>query len=104
MEDRDKQLQHHLGGQTHQRGKQEHGPVGGRGNDGLFAQQLEEIIEGLQDRGADALLHAGNQLAVDTAEQHAGQEAEQEPRENQDIGQVSEAVHYNCHSPAPLTV
>ena len=67
------------------------------------AQKLEEIVERLQDRRADALLHTGHQLAVNPAEQQAGQEAEQEPREDQDIGQILEAVKNDTHIPASLT-
>ena len=102
-EDRDKQLQHHLGRQAHQRSEEEHGPVRRHGNDRLLAQELEEIIERLQNRRTDTLLHPGDQLAVDTAEQQSGQEAEQESREDQDIGQILEAVKNDTHIPASLT-
>ena len=102
-EDRDEQLQHHLGRQAHQRSDEKHGPVCRHGDDRLLAQELEEIVERLQDRRTDTLLHPGNELAVNPAEQQAGQEAEQESREDQDIGQILEAVKNDTHIPASLT-
>ena len=102
-EDRDKELQHHLGRQAHQRSDEKHGPVRRYGNDGLLAQKLEEIIERLQNRRSDTLLHPGDQLAVDPAQQQTGEEAEQESREDQDIGQILEAVKNDTHIPASLT-
>ena len=45
--------------------------------------ELEEVIEGLQDRRSHALLHAGHQLAVDTGQQDADDNTEQSAGEYQ---------------------
>lgn len=72
-------------GQSQQRSAEEHALVRRGGNDRLLAAELEEIIERLKHRRADALLHPGDDLAVDTGQQQTDQEAEQKARENEDM-------------------
>ena len=87
VEHRDEQLQHDQRGKADQRGRKENALVRGGGDDGLLAAELEEIIEGLEQRGADALLHPGDDLAVDAGEEQTDKEAEQEARENEDVAE-----------------
>ena len=49
------------------------------------AEEFEKVIERLKYRRTDTFLHSCNQLAVDTAEEHARQEAENKAREDQNI-------------------
>ena len=93
----DEQLDHHQRRQTHQR-RHEEGGLGGRGgDDGLLAAELEEVIEGLENGGTHAFLHLGHQFSVDAAEQHTGQEAEQEAGEDEHIAQILQGTDNNCH-------
>ena len=89
------ELDHHQGRKAHQWGGKKHHLGGCRGNDGLFAQELEKIIERLEQRRAHALLHLCHHLAVDAAEKQAGKETEQEAGEDKDIAQILQCSH-NC--------
>ena len=99
VEHGDEELQHHQRRQAQQGRHEEHGLVGGRGHDGLLAAELEEIIEGLQDGRSHALLHPGDQLAVDAGQQQARQEAEQEAGEDQHIDQGFQCIQNHFLSP-----
>ena len=96
------QLDRDKGRESQQRGEQIRRAVGRRRDDRLLPQQLEEIIERLEDGRADTLLHTGDQLAVDAAEQQANEKAEQEAGIDEDIPQIQQGVENRCHARTPL--
>ena len=102
--DGDEQLDDYQRREADYRGGEE-GSLGGRGGDyRLLAAELEEIIERLKHRRADALLHPRDELAVDAAEQQSRNEAEQEAGENQDIAEILEIIQNHTHNSHLLKV
>ena len=100
--DGDEQLDDHQRREADYRGGEE-GSLGSCGGDyRLLAAELEEIIERLKHRGADALLHPRDELAVDAAEQQPRDEAEQEAGEDKDIAEILEIIQNHIHNPTSL--
>ena len=102
--DGDEQLDDHQRREADYRGGEE-GCLGCRcGDYCLLAAELEEIIERLKHRRADALLHPRDELAVDTAEQQSRDEAEQEAGEDKDIAEILEIIQNHIHKSHLLKV
>ena len=84
----------HQGDQADDRRRQEGAAGRGRGYDGLLAQQLKEVVGGLEQRRADALLHAGHHLAVDACQQQAGNGAIEQAGEDEQIKGFHKYIHF----------
>ena len=91
--ERDEERRHDEAHEADVRGREEGQPRRVRRDDGLLAQQLEEVIGRLQYGRADALLHPGEELPVHAREPEPEHGGEQKSGKNEDIDRFYQYFH-----------